>query len=211
MHMHKRLIILGVIMICAALISGCASGHPLISVPLQPPPLPTEADIDLETEVIKTDGQKQPTDSALNTLEKSRAEKRKKRVRPKISSDTLFTLIYYVGISHNDHRRAVILDIEDDEIEFIPTVRDFEYEILQNVSIPEAVFEAEIFFNHEPVIYDYYFKEVRGLTGKPIGYELRPVYFEDFYGSIDPLDIKYRVKRRRVSVNIDTYKSLRVR
>ena len=143
--------------------------------------------------------------------EKLAEEKQKNRVKPRVSVETMFTLIYYVGVSRNDRRRAVILDIEDDDIEFIPTVRDFEYEILQNVTIPEAVYEAEIFFGNESVIYDYYFREVRGSKGQPIGYELRPVYYEDFFGHIDPLDISYKVNRKRVSVDIDFIRGLYTR
>ncbi len=124
------------------------------------------------------------------------------RVTPKVSEDTLFTLIYYVGISKKDKRRAVILDLDDDGIEFIPTVRDFEYEILQNVSMEEAIYETEIFFGHEGLITNYYFKKVIGLDGSVIGYEIRPTYFKQFYGQPDPLDIKYSFNRQRVRVSI---------
>ncbi|KKL53494.1 hypothetical protein LCGC14_2274890 [marine sediment metagenome] len=129
-------------------------------------------------------------------------EKPLPRATPQVSEDILFTLIYYVGISRKDKRRAVILDLDDDGIEFIPTVRDFEYEILQNVSMEEAIYETEIFFGHEGLITNYYFKKVVGLDGSVIGYEIRPTYIRQFYGHSDPLDIKYSFNRRRVSVFI---------
>ncbi|HEB02861.1 MAG TPA: hypothetical protein ENI12_06475 [Nitrospirae bacterium] len=124
------------------------------------------------------------------------------RATPQVSEDILFTLIYYVGISKKDKRRAVILDLDDDGIEFIPTVRDFEYEILQNVSMDEAIYETEIFLGHEGLITNYYFKKVLGLDGSVIGYEIRPTYIQEFYGHPDPLEIEYSFKRRRVSVSI---------
>ena len=181
------------------LLTGCRAGTPLRSVALQPPPQPTKADLE------------EPRAGKEIDYDKLAEEKRKNRVKPRISVDTMFTLIYYVGVNRNDRRRAVVLDREDDDIEFIPTVRDFEYEILQNVTIPEAVYEAEIFFGNESVIYDYYFREVRGTDGQPIGYELRPVYYEDFFGYIDPLDISYQVNRKRVSVDIDYIRGLYTR
>ena len=130
-------------------------------------------------------------------------EPRLPRATPQISEDILFKLIYYVGINRKDKRRAVILDLDDDGIDFIPTVRDFEYEILQNVSMEEATYEAEIFFMQEGIIEDYYFKKIIGPMGNIIGYEIRPTYVYGFYRDPDPLEIKYSLNRQRVSVSID--------
>ncbi len=127
---------------------------------------------------------------------------------PQISEDTLFTLIYLLGRDRHDKRRAVILDLEEDGIEIIPTVPDFEYEILQSVSVAEAIYETEIFFGHQDVITNYYFKTVFGPNGNIIGYEIRPTYVESLYGSFDPLEIKYKYNRRRVSVSIGLKKGL---
>lgn len=125
------------------------------------------------------------------------------------ADDHDFTLIYYVGVDKGDPRRAVILDMETDGMEFIPAVREFEYEILQNVSMEEALYEAEIFFNHEPQIESYAFKAVLSETGRIMGYELRPYYKEALYGESDILKIEYTSKRKRVNIEIGLKPSLK--
>ncbi len=140
--------------------------------------------------------------------EKDKKNRQPVRPVPQVSEDTLFTLIYLLGRDMDDRRRAVILDLEGDGIEFIPTVPDFEYEILLSVSISEAIYETEIFFGHQAVITNYYFKRVLGPEGSIIGYEIRPTYVKNMYGNFDPLKIKYKFNRRRVSVTIGIHRGL---
>ena len=144
----------------------------------------------------------------LDSNKDDEKEKPLPRVVPQVSEDTLFTLIYLLGRDKEDQRRAVILDFEDDGVEFIPTVPGYEYEILQSVSISEAIYETEIFFGHQAVITNYYFKRVLGPEGSVIGYEIRPTYVESMYGNFDPLKIEYKFKRRRVSVSIGLHRGL---
>jgi hypothetical protein len=190
--MANRIAILLAAAAALALLS-CAGGVPLISEELEPPPKFIE---------IGEKGSDKKGSKRIKIPAKKKPEPKRERVLPDVSEDVSFTLIYYVGISKRDNRRAVILDREDDSIEFIPTVRDFEYEILQNVSLEEAVYEAELFMEHEMIIYDYYFKKVLGPSGIIIGYEMRPVYVPWFYDTIDPVLIEYKYKRRMVSVFI---------
>lgn len=115
-----------------------------------------------------------------------------------------FTLIYFVGTQKNDIRRAVILDAEGDEFEFLPDVRDFEYEILQNVSIGEAIYEARIFFKHERNVTTIGYYKILSPDGRLIGMEMRPGYRKEIYGDTDILDIDYAVnEHRQVLIDID--------
>ena len=123
--------------------------------------------------------------------------------------EKLYTLIYFVGVDRSDVRRAVILDMEDDEYEFRPEVRDFEYEILQNVSLPESIYETEIFFRHEGVA-GYNKSAVLSPEGDTIGYEFRPIYYKEFMGTPDLLKISYRLsKDNTINIDIKVKKSLK--
>ncbi len=191
--MSKRLLIILTLATALAVLASCA-GISLVS-----------------EELTLSKEQKAQVEAAREAARKEEGKEKKDegpiRPVPQISEDISFTLIYLLGEDSYDKRRAVILDLEGDGIEFIPEVPDFEYEILQNVSIAEAIYEAEIFFGHEAFITNYYFKRVLGLRGTIIGYEIRPTYIERLYGTFDPLKIKYRFKGRSVSVSIKLGKS----
>lgn len=157
----------------------------------------------LRTEILKHET------PAIKADDKNPAKENLRRPVPILSEDVLFTLIYFVGLDKDDKVRAVILDLEDDDIDFIPTVPDFEYEILQNVSIREAIYETEIFFSHERVIIDYYFQKIISPVGRTIGYEIRPVYQQGYYGYEDPIITKYKFNRQRVNIIIKLRLGLR--
>lgn len=109
---------------------------------------------------------------------------------PPKDDERIFTLIYFVGTDKSDIRRAVILDVEGDKYTFRPRTEDFQYEILQNISIKESLYEAELFFKYEGNK-GYNTSRVLGPDGALIGYELKPLYFEDFKGDEDILNISY--------------------
>jgi hypothetical protein len=114
-----------------------------------------------------------------------------------------FNLIYYVGTEREDIRRAVVLDVRGDEYEFIPSVEDFEYEILQDIPIWEAIYETKIFFGHHWFITTTVYKRILNLEGRAIGYELRPLYHSDMFRKKDVIAITYTVEEgNRVSVEI---------
>lgn len=115
-----------------------------------------------------------------------------------------FTLIYYVGLKHGDIRNAVILDIEGDDYEFIPTVKDFQYEILQNITVGEALYETKVFFSENEDIIGVVYNEIFAPDGSVIGLELRPLYYPDIRGDEDILDIGFTMsKKKSVKVSID--------
>lgn len=126
-------------------------------------------------------------------------------------SDDAFTLIYFVGTDREDMRRAVILDLEDDEYTIQPEIDDLEYEILVNVSMGEAVYEAGVFYSQEPYIARFTRSAILAPDGEQvIGYELRPLYDPAFYGTDDILDIAYslNVKRRIIALHVDIKRGL---
>ncbi len=197
--MAKKLLIILTLATAVAVLASCA-GIPLMSQELmlskeQKEKIEAAKKEESQEGQDKQEGQKKKDEGLIRPV-------------PQVPEDILFTLIYLLGEDLYDKRRAVILDLEEDGIEFIPTVPHFEYEILQNVSISEAIYETEIFFGHEAFITNYYFKKILGLRGRIIGYEIRPTYIESLYGSFDPLRIKYKFKRRRVSVSIELGKVL---
>lgn len=114
-----------------------------------------------------------------------------------------FNLIYYVGTEREDVRRAVVLDVRGDEYEFIPAVEDFEYEILQDIPIWEAIYEAKVFFGYHWFITTTVYKRILDPEGRVVGYELRPLYHPDMFKKKDVIAIKYTmVEGNRVSVDI---------
>jgi len=102
-----------------------------------------------------------------------------------------FTLIYFFGINEFDPRRAVILDSDGDDIQILPNVRDFEYEKLQNVSMGEALYEAEVFFASEPKIINSTVSTISTPDGSFAGYEILPVYDKSYLGRSELLDVIY--------------------
>lgn len=124
-------------------------------------------------------------------------------------TEPLYTLIYFVGIDHSDVRRAVILDLEEDDYLFRPEVIDFQYEILQNVSLPESIYETEVFFRQEGVA-GYNKASVHSPDGQLIGYELRPLYSEEFMGIPDLLNMSYFLQKdNSIRIKIQIKKSLK--
>jgi len=114
-----------------------------------------------------------------------------------------FNLIYLVGIKSKDIRNAIVIDRLGDEYEFVPDVRDFEYEILQDISIREALLETDVFFRSFPFIKGANLQGITDQDGNIIGYELKPFYDKKFYGVEDILDIDYTLKSdNRIGIDI---------
>ncbi len=112
-------------------------------------------------------------------------------------------LIYYVGTRRDDLGRAVVLDVLGDGYEFVPEVEDYEYEILQDISIGEAVYETRVFFGRYPFITGPVFKRILNEKGFPIGYEIRPRYHPKLFGKEDVLEINYHsAKNNLVHIRI---------
>ncbi len=105
-----------------------------------------------------------------------------------------FNLIYLVNQKRDDLRNAVILDRLGDEYIFVPDVRDFDYEVLQDISIREATLETDVFFRSFPFITGGTFFGITNRKGDTIGYEFRPYYNPKYYGTPDILDIDYSLK-----------------
>jgi hypothetical protein len=114
-----------------------------------------------------------------------------------------FNLIYLVSSKRDDVRNAIVLDRLGDEYRFVPDVRDFDYEILQDISIDEAVNEANIFFRSFPYTVGGDVKSINDNEGNIVGYEFRPYYDIKLYGILDILDIDYTTKAdKRVYIDI---------
>lgn len=116
-----------------------------------------------------------------------------------------YTLIYYMGTQRTDFTNLVILDLEGDGYRFIPEVKDYEYEILQNVSISEAIYETNVFYARNRFIESAEFFALLSPDGKKniIGYEIRPLYDPALYGAQDIMDMYYEMGRnKRIKLEI---------
>jgi hypothetical protein len=105
----------------------------------------------------------------------------------------LYTLIYYLGTKPKDVRYAIVLDRQGDAYEFIPKVKDFEYEILQDVPVREALYEAQVFFRERPFLMGPLFERIFDDDNVTIGYEIRPLYHKSIFGQKDVLAVTYRL------------------
>lgn len=114
-----------------------------------------------------------------------------------------YTLIYYLGTDPEDSRRAIIMDLEDDDYTFLPEVRDFEYEILQDLPVGEGVYEAVVFFRNEKVFVDFVAESILSPEGKHIGYEFRPLYSPEIYPDKDVLKLTYLIDLdKKITIDI---------
>jgi hypothetical protein len=105
----------------------------------------------------------------------------------------LYTLIYYLGTKPKDVRYAIVLDRQGDQYEFIPKVKDFEYEILQDIPMKEALYEAKVFFQDRPFLMEPILERIFDDNNVTIGYEIRPLYHKSIFGQKDVLAITYRL------------------
>lgn len=118
-----------------------------------------------------------------------------------IERDKRYSLILYGARHGNDLESVVILDIEGDEYTFSPYAPDFDFEIERGLDYVRAIEKAGKFISWHP---QYQKSELRRITlsGKVIGYELRPLYDPLAYGLTDVLDIDYRLRDKNVIVRI---------
>lgn len=118
-----------------------------------------------------------------------------------ISKDKIYSLIFYGARHGNDLESVAIFDIEGDEYTFAPYAPDFDFEIERGLDYEMAIGRARKFISWHPL---YQISELRKITlsGRVIGYELRPLYYPLAYGLSDVLDIDYRLRDKNVIVRI---------
>lgn len=112
-----------------------------------------------------------------------------------------YVLILYGARHGNDLEAVAILDIERDEYTFAPYAPDFDYEIERGMAASAAIKRAVEFVSWHPLYHRSELKKIT-LSGRVIGYELRPLYDPLPYGLSDVLDVDYRLKGREVIVKI---------
>lgn len=118
-----------------------------------------------------------------------------------IDRDKTYSLILYGARHGNDLESVAILDIEGDEYTFAPYAPDFDFEIEKGVDASAAIKRAEQFVSWHPLYHGSELKKIT-LSGRVIGYELRPLYDPLSYGLSDVLDIDYRLKDKNIIVRI---------
>lgn len=118
-----------------------------------------------------------------------------------IEREKAYSLILYGARHGNDLETVAILDIEGDDYTIVPYAPDFDYEVLSGLDSPEAIKRAGGFISWHPLYHKSELKRIT-LSGKVIGYELRPLYYPLSYGLSDVIDIDYRLKDRKVIVRI---------
>lgn len=118
-----------------------------------------------------------------------------------IDREKEYVLILYGARHGNDLESVAILDIEEDEYTFAPYAPDFDFEIEKGVDASAAIKRAEQFISWHPFYHRSELKKIT-LSGRVIGYELRPLYDPLSYGLSDVLDIDYRLKDKNIMVRI---------
>ncbi|MFN3480320.1 MAG: hypothetical protein ACK415_08020 [Thermodesulfovibrionales bacterium] len=118
-----------------------------------------------------------------------------------IDRDKNYSLILYGARHGNDLESVAILDIEGDEYVFAPYAPDFDFEIERGLDASAVIKRAEQFVSWHPLYHGSELKKIV-LSGRVIGYELRPLYDPLAYGLSDVLDIDYRLRDKEVIVRI---------
>lgn len=118
-----------------------------------------------------------------------------------IDREKEYVLILYGARHGNDLESVAILDVMGDEYVFKPYAPDFDYGIERGLDASLAIKRAGQFISWHPLYHRSELKKIT-LSGRIIGYELRPLYDPLSYGVSDVLDIDYRLKDREVIVGI---------
>lgn len=86
-----------------------------------------------------------------------------------------FTLIFFLGNDPAHRIRAVILDIEGDKSTITPEADFLEYEILQSLTLNQALKETHVFFRSQGFM-DFVKSSIVLPDSRHIGYEFRPLF-----------------------------------
>jgi hypothetical protein len=113
-----------------------------------------------------------------------------------------FTLILYGSGSSNDFANIAILDREGSPYTFEILAPDFSYTVQTGMDAAQALQTAERFVQGNIRFERSQLRRIQSPAGTGVGYELRPLYPVATFGKDDVLDVKYRVKDRKILVSI---------
>ncbi len=114
-----------------------------------------------------------------------------------------FTLLLYGSNSSNDLANLAILDKEGDPYTFEIHAPDFSYTIQTGIDAAQALQIAERFVRRNIRSERSRLHRILSPAGAGVGYELRPLYPVVTFGKDDVLDVRYRVKYRKILVSIE--------
>ncbi len=114
-----------------------------------------------------------------------------------------FTLFLYGSGSSNDIANIAILDRDGDPYTFEINAPDFSYTVQAGMDAAQALQVAERFVRRSIRSERSRLHRVLSPAGAVAGYELRPLYPVVTFGKDDVLDVMYRVKDRKILVNIE--------
>jgi hypothetical protein len=115
--------------------------------------------------------------------------------------DGLFSLILYGA---NDPKQLVILDIEGDEFLFQVEDSSHTYTVTRGLSAEQSLAEAAKFIDTPNQTMHKIMHE-----GRPVGYEVRPLFQTVRFGAPDILDVGYRLEGNTVFVTVGIKASVR--
>ncbi len=113
-----------------------------------------------------------------------------------------YTLILFGRTHGNDLETVAILDKEDDHYSIEPHAPDFRFRTEKKVPAARALQKAEEFVKMHPSFHQHRTSKIMDEKGVAIGYEIRPLYYPEAFGSPDVLDISYMLKDNKVTVYI---------
>ncbi len=114
-----------------------------------------------------------------------------------------FTLLLYGSSSSNDVANIAILDKEGDPYMFEIHAPDFTYTVQAGMDASQALQAAEQFIRRNIRSERSRLHRVLSTAGAAVGYELRPLYPVVVFGKDNVLDVRYRVKDRKIIVSIE--------
>jgi hypothetical protein len=113
-----------------------------------------------------------------------------------------FTLILYGSGSSNDFANIAILGREGIPYTFEILAPDFSYTVQTGMDAAQALQIAERFVKRNIRSERSQLRRILSSAGTEVGYELRPLYPVVAFGKDDILDVRFKVKDRKVLVSI---------
>jgi len=122
-----------------------------------------------------------------------------------------YTVIFYGGTYLDDPATVAFLDVEGDAYTIEPYESEYKSEIKKGLSAETALEESGKFISGHSDFYRPELKRISDENGIVIGYELRPLFHIQRFGRNDILDIRYRIKDKKVFVTVDLKRDMKRR
>lgn len=114
-----------------------------------------------------------------------------------------YTVILFGGNITNDPRTLAVLDREGDDYTFTPFAREDDYLVRTGFPSDKALAESRYFTGRYTYFMTHQLRKILAPDGTLIGYEMRPLYHIQKFGTADILNVNYRLREKEVLVSVD--------